>query len=265
MEVRPAQRPFQRRFQFFRSFSALVLREMATSYGRSPGGYLWAILEPLGGLALLSIVFSMIQRHPGLGNNFMYFYASGVLPFLLYARVTMALSGAIRFSKALLEYPAVSFVDALLARFALNALTNLLVMFLVISGIVLFYDLNPTFDWSAIFLALSMALSMAIGVGTMNCFLFSSFPLWERVWAVLNRPLFILSGLFFLPEDLPAPLREIIMYNPLIHVTSEMRKGMFATYAGVYVEPIYVFSIAMTLTIFGLLFLLRNHKDIVLK
>ena len=31
-----------------RAVAALVLREMSTRYGRTPGGYLWAILEPLG-------------------------------------------------------------------------------------------------------------------------------------------------------------------------------------------------------------------------
>ncbi|MEL6475009.1 MAG: sugar ABC transporter permease, partial [Pseudomonadota bacterium] len=34
----------RRRFASLRSIIALMLREMATSYGRSPGGYLWAVL-----------------------------------------------------------------------------------------------------------------------------------------------------------------------------------------------------------------------------
>ena len=39
--------PTNRRFASFRAIGALILREMATSYGRSPGGYIWAILEPV--------------------------------------------------------------------------------------------------------------------------------------------------------------------------------------------------------------------------
>ncbi|MDJ0823602.1 MAG: sugar ABC transporter permease, partial [Paracoccaceae bacterium] len=41
---RPAYR--RRRFATARAVMALMLREMSTSFGRSPGGYLWAILEP---------------------------------------------------------------------------------------------------------------------------------------------------------------------------------------------------------------------------
>lgn len=261
----PAQRPAGPRLRFFRSFSALILREMTTTYGRSPGGYVWAILEPLAGLALLSIVFSFIVRSPGLGTNFMYFFAGGVLPFGLYMTVSNTLAGAIRFSKALLEYPAVSFMDALLARFVLNAMTQLLVMLLVFTGIIIGYGLNPILNWPAIFMALAMALALAFGVGVMNCYLITGYPLWERAWAVLNRPMFILSGVMFIPEHLPEQVRGLMMLNPLMHVTSEMRKGLFSTYDAVHVRPAYVFGIALALSVLGLLFLRRYHKDIVLK
>ena len=32
-----------------------MLREMGSTYGRSPGGYLWVIAEPIGVIAVLSI------------------------------------------------------------------------------------------------------------------------------------------------------------------------------------------------------------------
>ncbi|MCX7288621.1 MAG: hypothetical protein NTW20_13985 [Rhodobacterales bacterium] len=80
---RQPQRPAQgaRGFRTSRSVVALMLREMSTTYGRSPGGYLWVILEPVGGIALLSLVltFGLRVKSPGLGINFPLFYATGVL------------------------------------------------------------------------------------------------------------------------------------------------------------------------------------------
>lgn len=265
MQIPVAQRPGGARLRFLRSFSALILREMSTTYGRSPGGYIWAIVEPVAGLALMSVVFSFLVRSPSLGTNFMYFFAGGLLPFALYSSVSTAVTSSIRFSKALLEYPAVSFVDALLARFALNAMTQLLIMFLVLAGIVFAYDLNPILRWPSIFLSIGMALALGFGVGVLNCFLITSYPLWERAWAVLNRPMFILSGIMFIPEDLPWKIRDYMMLNPLMHVTSEMRRGLFATYEAIYVRPIYVFSLALVLSVLGLMLLRRYHKEIVLK
>jgi capsular polysaccharide transport system permease protein len=265
MQIAAAQRPAGQRFRFLRSFSALVLREMTTTYGRSPGGYVWAVLEPLAGLVLLSVVFSFLVRTPSLGNNFMYFFAGGLLPFALYTTLSNTTASAVRFSKALLEYPAVSFIDALAARFVLNAVTQLLIMVLLLAGVVHVYDLAPILRWPAIFLAIAMTMAMGFGVGVMNCYLITRFPLWERAWAVLNRPMFILSGVMFIPEDIPWGLREYLIWNPLMHITSEMRRGLFSTYDAVHVDEIYVFGIAIGLSVLGLLFLRRYHKDILLR
>ena len=58
--VPPAQKPAlqpsrpNRRFASLRAIGALILREMATTYGRSPGGYAWALIEPVVGTAVLT-------------------------------------------------------------------------------------------------------------------------------------------------------------------------------------------------------------------
>lgn len=260
MDIPAPQKPHKRRWRFFRSVSALILREMATSYGRSPGGYLWALLEPIAGITLLTLVFSLMVRTPALGSNFPLFYATGLLPFTMYLHVSNQMAQSINYSKPLLGYPAVTFIDAIAARFILNTLTHLLVMAIIIWTIIIWYDIKLILNWSAIFIGLSMAISLAIGVGTMNCYLSSRYPLWARLWAVFSRPQFLLAGVFFLPDNLPAQFREPFMYNPMPHFIMEMRRGFFATYDGADADPLYVYIIALVLTIFGLFLLLRNHK-----
>lgn len=265
MAIPAALRPGGRRFKTFRTVTALMLREMVSTYGRSPGGYIWMILEPIAGIALLSAVFAAFLRTPPLGHNFPYFYASGLLPFTFYNAITAQIAGSIRFSSALLSYPAVTFVDALLARFLLNALTQMLVFVLVMSGIVVAFNLYPLIDWPSIFLGLAMLFSLTLSIGVANSYLQTAFPIWERLWSVTNRPMMILSGVLFLPESVPPGLRDWFMLNPLPHITSQFRKGFFATYEGVYIDPIYVFIFSLVVGMFGLLFLLKNHKDIMLK
>ncbi|MGB1235175.1 MAG: ABC transporter permease, partial [Planktomarina sp.] len=194
-----------------------MLREMATTYGRSPGGYIWAVLEPCAGIALLTFVFAMAIPEPPLGSSFPLFYAGGFLAFTAYLNVSAKLTIAIRFSKPLLFYPAVRHTDALLARFILNILTEILVIVTVLLAIVLVWDLRPGFDLPVIMLGFSMAFVLALGVGTLNCFLISMFPVWERIWGILNRPLFIISTLFFLFETVPHPFNAVLWFNPLVH------------------------------------------------
>ncbi len=63
------------KFQTLRVIFALMVREMATRYGRSWGGYFWALAEPVGTIAILSLAFSQFIRTPALGDSFMLFYA----------------------------------------------------------------------------------------------------------------------------------------------------------------------------------------------
>jgi capsular polysaccharide transport system permease protein len=262
MTTPTAPRPGRRRFKTFRAVSALTLREMESTYGQSPGGYLWTIVEPAAGIALLSVVFSLVLRSPVLGTNFAYFFATGILPFMLYTGVSAKMAQSIQYSRPLLAYPALTFTDALLARFLLNSMTQLLVMLLVIVGIILVYNLRPIIDWPSLFLGLAMLLALTASVGVMNCYLTSRFPIWGQIWAVLNRPMFILSGILFIPENVPARFRDWFMLNPVAHITSQIRKGFFITYDAVYVQPVYVFVISCVLGIFGMLFLLKNYQFI---
>lgn len=125
-----------------RAVLALILREITTTYGRSPGGYVWAILEPAAGITLLTLVFSIGFRAPPLGTSFALFYAAGILPLLMYTDISAKLAQTVQFSRALLAYPRVTFLDALMARFILNMLTQMVVHIIVL-GFILIY-LQPT-------------------------------------------------------------------------------------------------------------------------
>ena len=253
----------RRGFPTIRAVVALILREMSTTYGRSPGGYLWAILEPAAGIAVLSLVFSVGFRNPPIGTNFPMFYATGMIPFIFYTDICNKLSQSLNFSRQLLAYPSVTYVDALLARFILNALTQLLVGYVVFSALLLFYETRTTLNMDQIVLAYAMAASLAMGIGVMNTVLISMFPIWQQIWSIVNRPLFIISGIFFVFETIPEPYRSYLWYNPLVHVVGTMRSAFYASYEATYVSPVYVFGLSLTLLVMGLVFLRRYHRDII--
>lgn len=255
--------PTRGRFAGTRAISALMLREMSTTYGRSPGGYLWAILEPVAAVALLSFVFSYALQTPPIGNNFSLFYATGYLILSAFNGLNQKLGIAIRFSKPLLAYPKVSYMDAVLARFVLNALTQALVIFIVLAGIILVMDLQVTISFPRVLHAFLMLLALSFGVGVLNCFLISMFPVWQQIWSILTRPLFIISGIFFLIDNLPESYRDILLYNPLAHVIMQMRSGFYATYDAPLVSAAFVYLTALICAAFGLLMLRRYHRTIV--
>lgn len=252
----------KRSFGTLRTVVALILREMSTKYGRTPGGYLWAVAEPLAAILFLSIGFSLVMRSPSLGTSFLLFYASGYLPFGIYGKISNTTQSALRYSSALLKYPAVTWVDAILARFLLNSLTEIVVGALLIGGIMAIVDAHARLVAGPILEAVSLALLLGLGVGTLNCVLAGLFPLWGTIWAVLTRPLFLASGVIFLYEDLPALGQNILWYNPLMHITGLFRTGVYPTYTGAHINHMYVICVALVLLTFGLLLMGRYHRDV---
>ncbi|KIC15147.1 ABC transporter permease [Leisingera sp. ANG-Vp] len=258
----PAARPPRRRFATLRTITALVLREMSTRYGRTPGGYLWAVLEPLAAILFLSVGFSLVIRNPSLGTSFLLFYATGYLPFGLYQSVSNAVARAIKFSRPLLRFPAVTWADAVLARFLLNSLTNIVVTLLLTGGILAVVDAHAMLNMPRILEALGLAMVLALGVGTLNCVLMGLYPLWDVAWAIITRPLFLASGVLFLYEDLPPLAQDVLWYNPLMHITGLMRTGFFPTYTAAYISPAYVIGTSLLLLALGVVLMGRYHRDI---
>lgn len=243
-----------------RTVAALMLREIATRYGRSPGGYLWEIAEPVAAITLLSIVFSTTGMRPTQGKSFALFYATGFLPFFLYQDLANMVSRAIAFSRPFLQYPVVSYIDVILARALLNVLTQVTVFIIVLGGINVLFQLNILWDFPALILGLAMTASLGIGVGVINCYLFIEVPVWERAWSILTRPLFLISGVFFTYAMMPPSAQKILWFNPLIHGVGMTRKAVYPSYDDSYVSPLFVFSVAIILTFLGLLMLWRHHS-----
>ncbi|MDO6586846.1 ABC transporter permease [Salipiger sp. 1_MG-2023] len=252
----------RRRFATLRTIIALMLREMSTRYGASPGGYVWAIAEPLGAIVVLTVVFSMVAVAPPLGNSFPLFYATGYLPFTAYLTLSSSTASLIQFSRPLLLYPTVTWVDALFARLLLNTVAELMVGFLLFTSIMLLSETRSTLQFAPILTAMAELVLFALGVGLVNCVISGLYPVWNQVWSIVTRPLFLASGIFFTYESLPSAAQDILWWNPLMHISGIFRSGFYPTYEPQYVSHAYVVGIGLGLTALGVLLLGRFHRDI---
>ena len=251
-----------RRLGMPRVVLALMLREMSTTYGRSPGGYIWALVMPIGAVAMLTLIlaYGLRIRTPSLGISFPLFYATGVLTLMTYQNTAGVVGTAVTFSKPLLRYPGITFADALVARFVLQVLTKAVVMYLIFGGLLLMFETRTILDLPAILLAFAMVAALGFGVGCLNAYLFPVYPLWASVWGILTFPMFMLSGIFYIYEDLPRVGQQVLWWNPVLHATGQMRAGFYPTYHPSYIEPVYVFGVALIPAVLGLMLLRRHHK-----
>lgn len=216
----------------------------------------------MGAIIILSIGFSLLLRSPSLGNSFLLFYATGFLPFTLYQSISVMVSRAISFSRPLLFYPSVTWLDAILARFLLNTLTSAMVAYLLLTFILSITDSTVVLEMLPIVTAMALAALLGLGIGTLNCLLMGLFPTWEQIWSIVTRPLFLASGVIFIYEDMPRTAQNILWFNPLLHITGYMRQGFYSSYHPDYVSLPFVIGVSLVCLTMGMLLLRRHHKTI---
>lgn len=257
-----AAAPRSRAGAALRTIAALILREMTTRYGKTPGGYVWALLQPLGMIILLAYAWSLLARTPSLGTSFLLFKGTGMLALQMFTVLGSMVGGAMKFSKPLLSYPGVTWIDAILARFALNTLITAMVAFVILYGIILWDDVQTILAWDRILLAMGFAAGTGFGMGCLNCYLFQRFPVWEQVWGIITRPLFIISGVIILYEEMPPLAQKVLWYNPLLHITGIMRDGFYPVYQPSYISLVYVSLCMLVPMLLGLLLLRRHARQL---
>ncbi len=248
-------------FATLRAIIALMLREMTSTYGRSPGGYIWAVLEPVMLIGVMVAIFSTGLRTPPLGTNFAIYYASGVMPYVMFMITNTKVSQAINYSKQLLEYPRVTFWDAIIARWSLTVIIQLAVSYIIFSIILLTMETRTILNLPLIANAFLMAALLGLGVGLLNCVLTSRYALWHTIWSVTNRPMIIISGVIIPIDRIPEPYRGWLEWNPVLHLVAQSRDGFYYSYDGAWIDQIYVYSFAIVCGFFGLMFVRRFFRN----
>ncbi|MGK9055022.1 ABC transporter permease [Neorhizobium petrolearium] len=235
-----------------RVVAALVIREMAARFGRKPGGYIWAVLDPAAHIAFMALIFMAISHRPAIGTSFPLFFATGYIGFQFYQSMARYLNNAISANRALLTYPNIAPIDTIFARYVLQLGTTAVVAFCVFTALALMSRTPLSIQWPYVIEAAFAASLLALGGAFANCVLFSRYPLYEKFYEIVTRPLFLVSGVFYLPDSLPHPARDIILLNPLTHVIMLFRKGFYPEYRALGFDPGFLYSIAFSLVFMGM-------------
>ncbi len=249
--------------EFWRPIMALIIRELNTTHGRYPAGYIWIFLEPIGAILLISAVFSFFLRSPSIGDNFPIYFALGYLPYTMYTQTQSRVLSALSFSKGLLRYPRVTTIDAIIARTILSFVTVWIYSVVIIYALCYFYDVSVKINYPVLILAFLIAGLFGLSVGCINCFMVTRNKFWPPVWSIINRPTFILSGVLYIYEDVPEKIQNVVWYNPLLHATGMARSGFFPGYEPTFLSASYVLGLSLVLLFLGLVLLSVLSRDYV--
>lgn len=254
--ARPAYTsPRQAISTMFSVVMALMLRETQTRYGRLRLGYVWALIEPMLFVLVLTIIFTYRRRFAPHGIPPVLFFLSGIMPFMLFRDQVSQAMNAIRPNRNLLAFPQVQIFDLTAARSILEFATNLLALTILVGAIWLL-EVVPINIQDLLGMLLSVCLLglLGFGLGTLLSAIIPIFPVLQYlVQMILLRPLFFLSGVFFTVEMLPPQLREIALYNPILQLIELFRASFFREYHSNYVDMPYICAWIILVVFFGML------------
>ena len=229
----------------FRIIYALMLRETRTRLADSKLGYGWALLEPVLHIGMLSLVFAVMMRgRPPIGDKFFIFYFTGIIPYHLFVHTSSSMTNAITSSGPLLQLPLISTSDVIMARGLVEILTDIVVAIILLAGFfvagigLLPHDL-PALSASVIAVSL-----FGCGVGFINAAINAFFKSWDKIWAQLTRTLYFCSGIFYVPGMMPDWVRDILVWNPILHAVDWFRSSFFPEYEPHWLDRSYLAIVA---------------------
>lgn len=235
-----------------RVIHALALRETRTRFGANKLGYVWALLEPLFWIGTFAGLFAIADRQTPGGMAVVPFLATGVITYELVLKTADKGSQAINGNKALLFYPQVQTLDLILARGALELSTYGVVFALIIGGWAFTVPQVRIDDLLMVMTGLLLAGLLGMGLGLVLCGLNVLSTTVDRIRGPLFRPLFWVSGLFFTAESLPKHIRDVLLWNPIIHCIEVVRSGFFTGYQTRHADLGYVGAWILGLFFIGL-------------
>jgi capsular polysaccharide transport system permease protein len=232
---------------------AIMLREMRTRFGRTKLGYVWAIVEPILHLVTLGSVFAWLNHaRPPLGNNLYLFYVSGLVPYLMFSHVALQMISALTSSGAIMQLPVVKQTDVIIAKALLTLATEIFVGILVFSGFALMGLQGLPTDLLTCMQAVLVLWLFALGVGIINMVIAEFFHAWETVMGAVVQLMYFASGIYYAPTMMPAWVRDILVWNPMLQGIEWFRSGFYANYSPHWLDKPYLVIVAVSVLLVGI-------------
>jgi len=242
---------------------ALLLRELSSRFGKSRGGFMWVLVEPIAHLLVPMTLIAFIRNRFVPGVEYPVFLAYGFMPFLAFKAICLQILNGVNAAQGLLAYRQVLLMDVFIAKAMAYIVIQAVVFAIVLAGLALFgYDVLPPHP---IELAgvLVLTVTLAVGLGLVLAALASLIPDVRSVIVIMFMPLYLVSGVLFPVTRFPDEMLRWLAFNPVLHVVELSRVAAVEGYVPMkylsiaYPVALAVVSMAMGLMLYRLRYLTR--------
>ena len=233
-----------------------MMREVKTRFGNSPMGYFWTIAEPCLQVILLGVIFSLIDKKSIAHVHVALFLFVAILPFqFIFKKMLNQVSAAMSANKSLLSYKQIHPMDPIISRILLELAVFCICCILIFTFMYwLGLDAVPQDILSLIACYILLAF-FSTGLGLMICVGETYYADLQKITGLLTRPLFFISGIFFVATSIPQQYWYLFTWNPVFHVMELSRESFFDVYTSPVASWFYLIfcsicSLGIGLTLF---------------
>ena len=248
-----------------RVIGALMLRELATRFGRENIGFLWIIVEPLLFAVLVAIFWRIAKGPLEFGVDIIAFVVSGYIPLVFFRSTTFRAVSSFTANGSLMYHRQIKILDLILVRFAIELIGHMMAYLFIGLALGAFgffpvpYDLGFLMLGWAYFALFTLSIALIIApLSEMNEVLEKFIP----VTAYLMVPL---SGAFFLVGSLSASAAAVVLYSPPVHGMEMMRYGLFGPSIDPQFDFLYPLKVCLPCMALGLLLCRIVRKNLVVE
>lgn len=233
---------------------ALVRREFRYRALHSRFGILSVMIPQAIQIATLGVVLGLFNNgRPPIGDHLFFFYATGVMPFYLFIHIMDHAQNHFLDNVSLLQLPTVTRLDCFLAMALAELLINGATIVVTFGTFALIsYGSESDNQIEAVAATLAVWL-FALGLGLISAVMNNLFRPWAGAWLVLQRFLYIASGVFYIPDVMPDWIRRVLVWNPILQGIEWFRTGFFIGYDPPWLDKPYLIGLGFATILIGLM------------
>lgn len=199
----------------------LVRRDIKTKYRRSVLGILWSVLNPLGMMAVMTVVFSNIFR--GGIENFPVYLMCGQVIYNFFSEASNMAMTSILDNAPLIKKVYVPKYLFPISRIC-SSFVNLLTSFIALTIVVLATRTQLYWTIGLIIFPIIYIFLFSLGIGLILAALVISFRDMMHLYGVILTAWMYVTPIFYSVDMLPEKLQVIFAFNPLASIVEMLRE-----------------------------------------
>jgi lipopolysaccharide transport system permease protein len=211
----------------------LAWRDILVRYKQTIIGLAWSLIRPLLTMIVFTVVFGKLAGLPSNGVPYPILVMAGLLPWQFFANSLSECSDSMISNSNIISK--VYFPRLIIpASSIVVSLVDFLITFLLMFGLMLWYNLHPTWRVIVIPLLMILALSTALGAGLWFAALNTRFRDFRYVVPFVVQFGLYISPVGFSSDVITGDWRFLYSLNPMVAVIDGFRWALIGGDVGVY-------------------------------